>query len=379
MTRQRGNGEGSIYQREGRSGWFAAVTHAGRRKILRGDTRQEVADKVTDALAARARGQLVTAPGQTVETFLTSWLADIAGPKVRARTAQMYEYIVRLHIVPEIGKVKLDRLTPGHVSRLLQAGTSAGLSPRTVQIVHGVLRNALNEAVRWHLAGQNVAREVDGPRVERHEIQPLSPDEARALLASVEGDRLSALYGVALALGLRQGEALGLRWQDVDLEGGLIHVRHQLQRLHGVISLVPLKTSRSRRTIALPASTLAGLRAHRQQQIKERLEAGPEWRGPEPKDGACYVFTTLAGTPLEKRNVIRAFKAVLRRAGLPERRFHDLRHSTATLLLAQGTDVRTIMDILGHSEISLTLNLYAHVLPELRREAADRMEAILGG
>jgi len=378
MTRQRGNGEGSIYQREGRSGWFAAVTHAGRRRELYGATRQDVARQLDVALVARERGQLVTAPGQTVEAFLTSWLADIAGPKVRPRTAQMYEYVIRLHIVPVIGKVKLDRLTQGHVSALLQTATSAGLSPRTVQIVHGVLRNALGEAVRWDLVGQNVAKRVDGPRVERHEIQPLTPSEARTFLATVRGDRLEALYAVALALGLRAGESFGLRWHDVDLEGGLLHVRHQLQRLHGVISLVPLKTARSRRTIALPASTTASLRQHRQRQLEERLGAGPAWRGPEPNAGG-FVFTTTVGTPLEPRNVTRAWKAGLRRAGLPDRRFHDLRHSTATLLLAQGTDVRTIMDILGHSQISLTLNTYSHVMPELRREAADRMEAILAG
>jgi integrase len=135
----------------------------------------------------------------------------------------------------------------------------------------------------------------------------------------------------------------------------------------------------SRRTIVLPSSTAADLRDHRQRQREERLLAGPAWVGAEPLDPACYVFTTTAGTPLEKRNVVRAFKAVLRRAGLSERRFHDLRHSTATLLLAQGTDVRTIMDILGHSEIALTLNTYSHVIPKLRREAADRMDAILGG
>ena len=150
-----------------------------------------------------------------------------------------------------------------------------------MQIVHAVLRNALNEARRWKLVGQNVAQEVDGPRLERHEIQPLTPTEAQVFPATVRGDRLEALYTVVLALGLRQGEALGLRWGDVDLEDGLVHVRHQLQRIRGEITLVPLKTAGSRRTIALPGSVADGLRQHRQRQIEERLAAGPAWRGAE--------------------------------------------------------------------------------------------------
>jgi integrase len=378
MTR-RGNAEGSIYQRAGRRGWYAAVSQDGKRKILRGETRREVGDKLRAAQEAKEHGELVMGPSQTVAGYLASWLAEVVKPSVRPRTHDLYSLMVRAHIAPVIGTVRLDRLSAANVRHLLNAATEAGLSPRSVQMVHGTLRNALNQALRWHLVARNVARDVDGPRVESHEIQPLGPTEARALLAAVADDRLQAFYSVALALGLRQGEALGLRWQDVDLEAGVIHVCHQLQRMAGAVVLSPLKTARSRRTIALPASIASDLRDHRQQQRKERLAAGPAWVGLEPLDDGCYVFTTPVGTPLEKRNVVRAFKAVLRRAGLPDCRFHDLRHSTATLLLASGVDVRTIMDLLGHSEIALTLNTYSHVLPELRREAANRMDAILGG
>jgi integrase len=368
MTRQRGNGEGSIYQREGRSGWYAAVTHAGRRKILRGDTRHDVARQLDAALVARERGQLVTAPSQTLEAYLSTWLEQVVKQSVRPRTYVSYEGVVRLHVVPTLGRTRLDRLAPAQVQELLNIKLAAGLSPRSVDYIRQVLKTALGKAVKWGLIVRNAAQLADGPRVESREVEPFTPDEARAFLSAVRGDRLEALYSVALAVGLRQGEALGLRWSDVDLEDGLIHVRQQLQRLSGSLQLVPLKTAKSRRTVALPASIVTKLREHRGRQLKER-----------PAIGDGYVFATVDGAPLDAHNVLRAFKAVLSAAGLPDKRFHDLRHSCATLLLVQGTPIRIVMDLLGHSQISLTANTYSHVLPELRREAAARMEAILQG
>ncbi|MGH7876579.1 MAG: site-specific integrase [Candidatus Dormibacteraceae bacterium] len=255
--------------------------------------------------------------------------------------------------------------------------TSDGAISEDRPIHAGVLRTALGQAQRWGLVARNVAELVDGPRVERHEIRPFDPAEARAFLAAVATDRLSALYSVAFTMGLRQGEALGLRWMDVDLETGTLHVRHQLQRIDGNLQLVPLKTTRSRRTLALPESITTGLRAHRLSQLKERLLAGKTWKGLEPSDGACHVFATPIGTPLDARNVVRQFKELLRLAGLREIRFHDFRHSCATLLLAQGVSARVVMETLGHSQIALTLNTYTAVVPELGREAARRMDALL--
>jgi integrase len=368
VTRQRGNGEGSIYQRAGRGGWYAAVTDAGRRKILRGVTRQEVARQLDTALDARNRGQLVTAPSQTLEAYLNTWLEQVVRQSVRPRTYISYEGVVRLHIVPTLGRTRLDRLAPSQVQQLLNIKLAAGLSPRSVDYIRQVLKTALAKAVRWGLTTRNAAQLADGPRVESHEVQPFTPDEARAFLSAVRGDRLEALYSVALAVGLRQGEALGLQWSDIDLEDGLIHVRYQLQRLGGRLQLVPLKTTKSRRTVALPASIVTKLREHRRRQLDER-----------PAIGDGYVFATAQGAPLDAHNVLRVYKAVLVAAGLPDKRFHDLRHSCATLLLVQGTPIRVVMDLLGHSQISLTANTYSHVLPELRREAAERMEAVLQG
>ena len=199
----------------------------------------------------------------------------------------------------------------------------------------------------------------------------MTPEQARTFLDSVRGKRLEALYTVALALGLRQGEALALRWTDIDMEAGNVTVRAGLQRQGGKLVLVEPKTPRSRRTIAAPPIVVAALRSHRSRQLQDRLAAGSEWQDLD------FVFCTQAGGPLDSRNVTRDFQRALTKAGLPHMRFHDLRHSCASLLLAQGVHPRVVMETLGHSQIALTMNTYSHVIPALQREAADRMQAAL--
>jgi integrase len=375
--RERGNGAGTIYQRAGRKGWYVAVTVAGRRKVYHVDSKTEATRLLSHAITKRDGGELVAAPAVTVKAFLEQWLEQTVKPSTRPGTYVSYEHLLRLHAYPKIGHLKLDRLTPGQVQEMLNAELAEGLSPRSVQYLRTVLRSALSQAQRWGLVTRNVAQLVDAPKVERHEISPFTLEEAQAFLAAAAGDRLEALWSVALAMGLRQGEALGLRWPDVDLDEGLLHVRQQLQRVRGGFDLAPLKTSRSRRTVAMPPAVADALRRHRIRQIEERLLARDRWRGPEPNDPRCHVFTTPIGTPVDARNLVRLFKALLARAGLRDVRFHDLRHAAATLLMAQGVPARVVMEILGHSQIALTLNTYSHVLPELQRDAAARMEAAL--
>ena len=229
----------------------------------------------------------------------------------------------------------------------------------------------LNQAQRWGLVARNSAALVNGPRVERYEIRPFTPEEARTFLANVRGHRLEALYSVALTLGLRQGEALGLRWQDVDLQLGYLRVAKQLQRIEGKLQLVEPKTAKSRRTIVMPPSITAALRAHRELQAAELRRQGGK------RNPLDLIFTRENGGPLDGTVVTHQFHRLLDQAHLDQRRFHDLRHSCATLLLAQGVPARVVMEILGHSQIALTMNTYAHVIPELRRNAADRMEALI--
>jgi integrase len=310
---------------------------------------------------------------ETVATYLHRWLDASAAHRVRPRTLAGYRLIADKHLIPAIGRVPVAKLTPAQVQAMLNARLAAGAKAQTVRNLHAVLRRALTQAVRWGVVSRNVASLVDLPRVDRTEVRGLSPLNARAVMAAVAGDRIERLVLLTLSTGLRQGEALGLRWDDVDLEACSIRVRHSLQRMPGRgVELVEPKTNRSRRTVALPASTIIALREHRKAQLAERLWAGSRWQ-----EGG-YVFTTSIGTPMIGSDVTRHFQALLRAAGLPAMRFHDLRHGAASLLLAQGVHPRVVMEMLGHSTITLTMNVYSHVIPDLQREAATKMEAALG-
>jgi integrase len=282
-----------------------------------------------------------------------------------------YAQLIRLHLKPGLGQYRLAKLSPAHVQKFMNDKLAAGLSPRSVQYLRAVLRRALGLALKWRMVQVNAATLVDAPKTNRPEVNPFSPEEARAFLGAIKGDRLEALFTCALALGLRQGEALGLLWDDIDLQARTITVRGNLQRIGHKLQLVEPKTRRSRRTLTLPQTTAAALRTHYRRQLEEKVKAGARWHD------TGFVFTSVIGTPLEPRNVVRRFHAVLKEAGLRHQRFHDLRHCAATLLLAQGVELRTIMEILGHSQISITADLYTHVIPAVKREAADLMDGIL--
>ena len=302
--------------------------------------------------------------------YLDDWLRDVVKPSVRSWTYRGYEVHVRRHIKPALGRLPLERLEPSQVQVFLNQKMESGLSPKSVRYLRGTLRTALNQALRWGLVARNAAALVDGPRVQRYEISPFSPEEARKFLAAITGHRLEALYTVALAMGLRQGEALGLRWQDIDLEMGYLRISKQLQRVDGKFELVEPKTARSRRTIVMPPIVTQALKKHRERQVEERPD-GRLW------NQLGLVFTRSDGEPLDGTVVTHDFHKVLSTAGLVQRRFHDLRHSCATLLLAQGVPARVVMEVLGHSQIAITMNTYTHVIPELRRDAAERMDSIL--
>ncbi len=369
--RRRGNGEGSVFFRKDGI-WVASLTRPeGGRKHFYGSTREEVQKKLALAVHARETGTLADARGLSTGEFLDQWLVDVIRPSVRPWTYKGYEVHVRLHLKPAIGRVPLERLTAMQVQKLVNDKSQTGLSPKTVRYMLGTLRSALNQAIRWQLVSRNVATLVDGPRVEQFEIQPFSPDEARRFLESIKGDRLEALYSVALTMGLRQGEALGLRWQDIDLDLGYLRVSKQLQRFNGKLHLVEPKTKRSRRSLAMPNTIAKGLSHHRARQTEEQRAAGSQWID------TGLVFTTPIGTGLEGTAITKDFHRKLAQAGLPQRRFHDLRHSCATLLLVQGVSPRVVMDVLGHSQIGLTMNTYSHVIPDLRREAARRMDDLI--
>jgi integrase len=373
---KRNAGEGSVFQRS--DGRWCAQLDLGwqggrrRRKHFYATTCDEVQKQLLKARADLAAGLPVAVEKQNVGQFLDRWLEAVR-PSVRPRTFQSYAILVRNHIAPELGRLRLDKLAPQHVQAALVRKSASGLSAQTVRHVRAILRIALNQAIKWGVVARNAASLAVAPKLERKRFRNLSPDEARGLLDAAKGDRIEAVYSVALSLGLRMGEILGLRWQDVDLDGAKLTVNQAIYRIagKGLVAAAP-KTERSRRALFLPDGVLRALRAHRLRQLQERLAAGSRWHD------SGLVFTSSVGTPLEPRNLFRSFKALLRRAGLPDVRFHDLRHSAASLLLAQGVPMRAVMELLGHSNIGTTADIYSHVMPAMMRDVADKMDAILG-
>ena len=375
MTR-RGPNEGSVFERQdGR--WAGSVTmgwsHGKRvRKHVIAHSRRDAVEKMSVLLKARDEQRPVPDQRARVGPFLRQWLDEVAKPTIRPSTYKSYDDIVRLHLVPGLGRIALAKLSPADVQSFLNQRLASGLSARRVQMCHAVLRRALRTAETWGMVSRNVAKVVDAPRVVRHEISPMTPEQARLLFESAAGDRHLGLYVTALMTGLRQGELLGLRWVDVDLDAHRLQVRHSLGMVEGVLTLQEPKTSRSRRSVELPERAVSALRAHRTRQLMDRLVAGSRW-----VDGD-WVFASTIGTPLHAATVTRAFQAALVRAGLPRSRFHDLRHATATFLLAQGFTLEDVKNLLGHSSIVLTSNTYGHVLEQRQRQVALGMDAALG-
>ncbi len=375
-AKRRGNNEGSVY-RDG-AGWRAEITlgwdEHGRRRTLRfrAKTRKEAADWLAARLAERQRGMLAEPSKQAVADFMRSWLEDWATTSVAPRTFESYSRVVRRYVVPVLGEVPLAKLGPQHLQRLYRPLIEAGHT-RTALMVHAVLHRALGHAVKWNLLARNPADLVDPPRHRYGEMRALDPEQARRLLEAARGERLEAVYVLALACGLREGEILGLKWEDLDLKEGVLHVRRTLAWVDGGFRFLEPKTEKSRRTIVLPAVAVAALKRHKARQAEERLALG-DWAYPD------LVFTTRIGTPLAKSDFIRRdFKRLLAKTDLPSSiRFHDLRHTFATLSLAGGADLKALQAALGHARLTTTADTYAHVLAEQRRRVARVMDEVLG-
>jgi integrase len=389
---RRGKSEGSIYER-GDGRWAASVDLGfidGRRvrKTFYGATRKAVAGKLADALGRQQRGAVVKTNDQlSVETYLDRWLENVS---VRAKTKRQYEQVVRLYLKPAIGPVRLARLDPDQVRSLVLGLERRGLSTRTATLARDVLRIALGQAVSDQLIARNVATLVRRPKGRRRECLTLSNDEARALLDALADHRLGAVVTCGVALGLRLGEVLGLQWADV--KGSRLTIRHALQSLEKRRELVEVKSRESHRTLTLPVVVVRRLERHKAAQAARRLAAGERWQKSD------FVFTTGAGRPLDGTLVTRDLKRILARTwlgGRPECKhtrvreraclecgatqlpivsFHGLRHSCASLLLAAGAPIRDVSELLGHSDVRLTLTSYAHVLDENRSKMAGTID-----
>jgi integrase len=366
-AKKRANGEGSISQHpDGR--WWARLTLAGgKRKAFYGKTRKEVQQKLTVALRDQQQGIAPAPERLTVSQWLTHWLETVVRPSRRLNTYLGYKTRIEKDILPHLGSRRLAHLQPAEVEAWLSQLRASVQAPRTSQYAHAVLRTALTHALRQGLVARNVAKLVEGVRVERPEVEPLEPDIVNKVLAAVQGDPLEAFYVVALATGLRRGELLGLRWEDVDLEAGELRVRTQAQ--HGAIT--ELKRVKGRRIIPLAPMAVEALQRHRVAQLERRLQAGAEWH----EHG--LVFPSSVGTPYNPPNLWRHTAALLKRAGIPHHHLHLYRHTFASLHLAAGADLYEVSKLLGHSGVQITSDVYGHLTRQARQGAAARIEQAL--
>ncbi len=378
MVRKRGNGEGSI-SRHTKSGlWMARYTvetpTGPKRSTVYGKKREEVRDKLTKALAERADGIVYDDENMTVGEYLNRWLKGSVRGSVRQSTLDRYEVAVRVHLKPALGRHKLKKLTPAHVASFYQDRLEAGSAPASVNKLHVTLHKALDQAVKWRMVPRNVAEVVKAPRpTPTREMCALSVAEVRRLLETARGDRLEALYVLAVHTGMRQGELLALRWQDVDLENATVSVRRTMTKSGGRLLLGEPKTRKSRRTIRLTGAAVETLRGHLARQIGEIERLGDLY------EDAGLVFASEAGTLFNPTNLRkRSFARILERAKLPRGiRFHDLRHTCATLLFGRGVHPKYVQELLGHSSVGITLDTYSHVMPGMEDHAARAMEAAL--
>lgn len=370
---RRGNSEGTIRKRsDGR--WEARYLGTdGNRRSVYGKTRQEVVRLLAAAVRDRDAGLTALTDRQTVEQYLTSWLEKVQH-QVDPSSHMRYEREIRLRLVPGLGDVQLSKLTGQQVETLYARKLKEGVTTSSVRYMHVVLHRALNDAVRLGLVHRNVCSMVDIPRLIRQEMMPLTEEQARILLEAAAGDPFEAVYVLALHTGMRRGELLALKWANVDLDNATLQVQATLQDTLGGWVIASPKTKHSRRKIALGPTVVEALRRHRVCQAEDRLCVGPAWSDQD------LVFSNAVGGIMNPYNFVqRQFKALLKRANLPEIRFHDLRHTAATLLLARGVNVKVVSEMLGHSNIGITLNIYGHVLPHMQQEAAHIMDRALRG
>lgn len=370
---KRAHGEGSVtHRKDGR--WMTSMTlENGRRKYFYGDTQKEALEKLREAQHQQKQGTLATGKAQTLRVYLDRWLEDAHRTSLKPSSYADYRRVIDKHIVPVLGHIQLQKLTPQHIQSFYAKELKAGLSARTVNKYHALLHKALDNAVRWNLVARNVCDVVTKPRETKYEIQPLTEEQARKLLDTVRGNVLEGIITIALTTGMRRGELLGLKWEDIDFKGKNIVVRRSVTYVNkvGVVELEP-KTQKSRRKIMLPDFAIEVLKQHQTRLQERKAQLGSAWQE------SGYVFCNGRGGFLQEKQLYDMYKRLLKRAGLPNIRFHDLRHSAATIMIKMGVNPKVVQEVLGHSNINITLNIYTHVLPSMQQEVAAKLDNLFG-
>ena len=378
--RRRARGEGSLHPRkDGRwAGTF--TTDEGKRVTIYGKTQQEALEKLRQAQYKYKQGLLVTGPQQLMGQLLDHWLEEVHKPTIKLTTYAKYRRLLDNHIIPEIGRIQLRKLTPERLEQLYTKKTNEGLSASVVRNIHIVIHEALDQAVRKKYVAQNVSNLVDGlPRVSKYEAQVLTKEQAQQLLKALQGSQLETFVMLAITTGMRHGEMLALEWQDIDFRMHSLSIRRIVSRLSGIegrykgrYEVSEPKTKKSQRNILLPEIVLQSLKAHRVHQKEACSKAGEKWQDRN------LVFCNTTGGYINPDVILAHFHKAVEQAGLPRMRIHDLRHSAATILLSAGAHPKLVQELLGHSSIDITMDVYSHVLPPMQRGMMDGWNDLLG-
>lgn len=375
--KRRSHNEGSVYYANYRDRWVAEVTtDLGKRKRRYCKTEREAIRKKSEMLRELEQGTLATGPQRKLGEYLVDWIDNVHKDKLRISTYVKYKKLIK-YIVAELGNVWLEKLAPEQVRRFYtkmgkkKEDGGNGLSSKTVHEIHGVLHLALKNAVRWSYVSRNVCDLVEPPRIVSREPTPLTLEQAQAFLKSVGEHRLEVLLTMAVVTGMRRGELLALRWGNVDFNGKTLLILHTVDYIpkYGYVETEP-KTVAGKRLVNLPDFIIDMLKLHRTRLLEQQLRQGELW---ENRD---LVFPDLRGGYSNPGYLIRVFTKLLREAGVPHMHFHDLRHSAATILLAMGVNIKVIQELLGHSDIAITLRVYGHLLPSMQGQAVEKWEDV---
>lgn len=359
--KRRANNEGSIYFSDREHTWIAEVTLPnGKRKKKRNKRQNVVKDWLFEQRKAIKENNIIVDEHISVADYLKRYLETSAKHKVKPSTFSAYRRDIEGHILPELGKIKLSALTPHQIQDLYNKKLKDGLSKKSVLNIHGVLRTALNQAVKLGLLIQNPCTLVTPPRPEKTLPSIWTVEQSQLFLDAVEDHRYYLIYLIALTTGARRGEILGLEWQNISWENSTISIQKSVNEVEGKAMVGDTKTKRSRRIIALPQLVIDNLKAKRE----------------ESGDNSGFIFKTSKNTIILPRNLLRHFHSVLDRIDIPRIRFHDMRHTAATILLQQGVHPKKVQELLGHSSIVLTLDTYSHIIPTLHNETAKKMNEL---
>ena len=380
MAKRRANGEGNIRKRsDGRwEGRYTAGRDPNTGKVIYKNvlakTQKECKEKLQRAIEENAKVDVIRAKQYTVGQWMDVWFENCAKIKVRPSSHKTYRGYINNHIKPSIGKIPLNKLSSldlqklykkllssGRVERVESKNQSKGLSAKTVRNINQVISSAMDFAIDQKLISTNPTNGCALPRLEHREMKTIPAEHLAAFLHEAKESGVFELYYIELATGLRRGELLGLKWEDIDLEQSVIHVRRQIARINGEVVEAPLKTKNSYRSVSIAQDAV--------DILKEQ----------EKKSDSEYVFPSPTGGPISPDSVLNMLHRVLKRAGLPKIRFHDMRHTFATVALQNGVDIKTVSGMLGHYSAGFTLDTYAHVTTAAQRQAANTMANILSG